>query len=114
MHSQHNTVKDCFSRGLVKEALGQLQGLKRRKKALEMLGAAVQAGLEQQDAAAAAAAVKVQTTKTATATTLTTKLSSKRKLGPDDGESNNKGGEKQSINDVSNHEEPATKRARTD
>jgi hypothetical protein len=36
---------DCFSRGLLREALGQLAGLKRRKMALEMLGAAVQAGL---------------------------------------------------------------------
>lgn len=42
---------DCFSRGLLKEALYQLGGLKRRKLALEMLGAAVQAGLDQQDAA---------------------------------------------------------------
>mmetsp|Transcript_33982 Transcript_33982/g.81674 ORF Transcript_33982/g.81674 Transcript_33982/m.81674 type:complete len:202 (-) Transcript_33982:107-712(-) len=47
---------DCFSRGLLREALGQLAGLRRRKKALEMLGAAVQAGLDQKDAAAAAAA----------------------------------------------------------
>jgi hypothetical protein len=36
---------ECFSRGLLREALGQLAGLKRRKLALEMLGAAVQAGL---------------------------------------------------------------------
>uniref|UniRef100_A0A8J9T7C0 Uncharacterized protein n=1 Tax=Phaeodactylum tricornutum TaxID=2850 RepID=A0A8J9T7C0_PHATR len=36
---------DCFSRGLLQEALGQLAGLKRRKLALEMLGSAVQAGL---------------------------------------------------------------------
>lgn len=36
---------DCFSRGLLREALGQLAGLKRRKLALEMLGAAVQTGL---------------------------------------------------------------------
>jgi len=38
---------DCFSRALLKEALGQLAGLKRRKLALEMLGAAVQTGLRQ-------------------------------------------------------------------
>jgi len=37
---------DCFCRGLLREAMGQLQGLKRRKRALEMLGAAVQKGLE--------------------------------------------------------------------
>mmetsp|Transcript_43897 Transcript_43897/g.48868 ORF Transcript_43897/g.48868 Transcript_43897/m.48868 type:complete len:214 (-) Transcript_43897:598-1239(-) len=40
---------DCFSRGLLKEALGQLAGLKRRKLALEMLGAAIQTGLNQRD-----------------------------------------------------------------
>ena len=37
--------KDCFSRGLLRESMGQLAGLKRRKLALEMLGSAVQAGL---------------------------------------------------------------------
>lgn len=37
---------DCFSRGLLKEARGQLAGLKRRKLALEMLGRAVQTGLK--------------------------------------------------------------------
>jgi len=42
---------DCFSRGLLREALGQLAGLKRRKLALEMLGAAIQNGLDQQNAA---------------------------------------------------------------
>ena len=41
---------DCFSRGLLKEALGQLAGLRRRKLALEMLGAAIQTGLNQRDA----------------------------------------------------------------
>lgn len=40
---------DCFSRGLLREALGQLAGLKRRKLALEMLGAAIQNGLDQQN-----------------------------------------------------------------
>ncbi|KAL3904627.1 MAG: hypothetical protein SGARI_004843 [Bacillariaceae sp.] len=39
---------DCFSRGLLREALGQLGGLKRRKLALEMLGAAVQSGFDAQ------------------------------------------------------------------
>ena len=37
---------DCFTRGLLLESLGQLAGLKRRKLALEMLGKAVQSGLE--------------------------------------------------------------------
>lgn len=41
---------DCFSRGILKEALGQLAGLTRRKLALEMLGAAVQQGINLQDA----------------------------------------------------------------
>lgn len=36
---------DCFARGLLREALGQLAGLKRRKLALELLGAAVAAGI---------------------------------------------------------------------
>ena len=40
---------DCFSRALLKEALGQLAGLKRRKLALEMLGAAVQSGLKKRE-----------------------------------------------------------------
>jgi hypothetical protein len=40
---------DCFSRGLLREAMGQLQGLKRRKRALEMLGAAVQKGLDERE-----------------------------------------------------------------
>jgi hypothetical protein len=38
---------DCFSRGLLKEAMGQFAGLKRRKWALEMLGASVQKGLDE-------------------------------------------------------------------
>lgn len=42
---------DCFSRGLLREALGQLAGLKRRKLALEMLGHAVQSGLNKRLAA---------------------------------------------------------------
>lgn len=36
---------DCFTRGLLKEALGQLAGLKRRKLALGLLGNAVEQGL---------------------------------------------------------------------
>lgn len=43
-----NLNPDCFSRGLLREALGQLAGLKRRKLALELLGAAVQSGLQKQ------------------------------------------------------------------
>ena len=38
---------DCFVRGLFQEALGQLAGLKRRKLALQMLGNAVQVGIQQ-------------------------------------------------------------------
>lgn len=50
---------ECFVRGLLKEALGQLAGLKRRKLALELLGTAVQNGLNTQlrQQAEAAAAV---------------------------------------------------------
>jgi hypothetical protein len=40
---------DCFSRGLLKEALGQLAGLKRRKLALEMLGDTIQKGMNKLD-----------------------------------------------------------------
>lgn len=36
---------ECFSRGLLRESLGQLAGLKRRKLALELLGTAVQSGI---------------------------------------------------------------------
>jgi len=39
-----NLNPDCFSRGLLREAAGQLSGLNRRKQALEMLGSAVQKG----------------------------------------------------------------------
>jgi hypothetical protein len=45
-HHPDGLNPDCFSRGLLREALGQLGGLKRRKLALEMLGAAVQKGLD--------------------------------------------------------------------
>ena len=38
---------ECFARGLLQEAIGQLEGLKRRKVALEGLATAVQQGLEQ-------------------------------------------------------------------
>jgi hypothetical protein len=44
-HHPDGLNPDCFSRGLLREALGQLGGLKRRKLALKMLGAAVQKGL---------------------------------------------------------------------
>jgi hypothetical protein len=36
---------DVFARGLLREALGQLAGLRRRKLALEMLGSAIQSGI---------------------------------------------------------------------
>jgi hypothetical protein len=45
---------DCFVRGLLREALGQLAGLKRRKLALELLGSAVQSGLARKQQRAAA------------------------------------------------------------
>jgi hypothetical protein len=47
---------ECFSRGLLQEAMGQLAGLKRRKRALEMLGFAVQRGIQQRDSEQASAA----------------------------------------------------------
>ena len=40
---------ELFVRGLLREALSQLAGLRRRKVALEMLGNAIQAGLDNQD-----------------------------------------------------------------
>mmetsp|Transcript_21157 Transcript_21157/g.29908 ORF Transcript_21157/g.29908 Transcript_21157/m.29908 type:complete len:192 (-) Transcript_21157:1203-1778(-) len=40
---------DCFSQELLRGALGQLAGLKRRKLALERLGAAVEAGLKKRE-----------------------------------------------------------------
>jgi hypothetical protein len=40
---------DCFSRGLLRESLGQLKGLRRRKLALKMLGEAVHSGLQKKD-----------------------------------------------------------------
>jgi hypothetical protein len=49
---------ECFSRGLLQEAMGQLAGLKRRKRALEMLGFAVQRGIEQRDSEVSAAATE--------------------------------------------------------
>lgn len=44
-----NLNPDCFSRGLLREAVGQLSGLNRRKQALEMLGSAVQKGLDERE-----------------------------------------------------------------
>jgi hypothetical protein len=41
---------ECFTRGLLREALGQLVGLRRRKIALEMLGTAIQNGISKRDA----------------------------------------------------------------
>lgn len=49
---------ECFSRGVLQEAMGQLAGLKRRKRALEMLGFAVQRGIEQRDSEQANTVVK--------------------------------------------------------
>ena len=46
-NKQKQQKTDCFSRGLLSDALEQLAGLKRRKLALEMLGSAVQKGLNE-------------------------------------------------------------------
>ena len=58
MDCQGGLNPDCFSRGLLKEALVQLAGLKRRKLALDMLGDAIEKGMnklnEQGDTPAAA------------------------------------------------------------
>lgn len=45
MDCQGGLNPECFTRGLLKEALGQLAGLKRRKLALDMLGDAIERGL---------------------------------------------------------------------
>jgi hypothetical protein len=67
---------DVFARGLLREALGQLAGLRRRKLALEMLGSAIQSGIQKRkrrkqqllkEAAAAEAASKTATSTTTTA-----------------------------------------------
>lgn len=49
MDCQGGLNPDCFSRGLLKEALGQLAGLKRRKLALDMLGDAIERGMSKLD-----------------------------------------------------------------
>lgn len=40
---------ECFTRGLLREALRQLSGLQRRKVALEMLGKAIQTGMDDKE-----------------------------------------------------------------
>jgi len=40
---------DCFNRGLLKEALRQLAGLRRRKSALEILGDKIESGIKKRD-----------------------------------------------------------------
>jgi hypothetical protein len=69
---------DVFARGLLREALGQLAGLRRRKLALEMLGSAIQSGihrrkrrklLQQQVSETAASGVRSVVTATNTAET---------------------------------------------
>jgi hypothetical protein len=93
---------DCFVRGLLQEALGQLAGLKRRKLALEMLGTAVQSGISkrkiawlQQQEQLALAAISVAPTRTSdaadvAATNELPPLSSKRGRDESDGASGNK------------------------
>lgn len=49
MDCQGGLNPDCFSRGLLKEALGQMAGLQRRKLALDMLGDAIDSGLSKLD-----------------------------------------------------------------
>jgi len=44
-HNLFGLNPDCFIRGLLREALRQLSGLKRRKVALEMLGKAIEKGI---------------------------------------------------------------------
>lgn len=92
---------DCFSRGLLREALGQLAGLKRRKLALEMLGAAIQSGLNQHN----------HTDKEDVAVDSSTGGSQKRKL-----EVNNDQTGKQQQEQQQNAEpgEPAAKKIRTE
>jgi hypothetical protein len=60
---------DCFSRGLLQEALGQLAGLRRRKLALEMLGSAVEKGLRQREDDEEKKKQPLKTTTTGTTTT---------------------------------------------
>mmetsp|Transcript_35408 Transcript_35408/g.53582 ORF Transcript_35408/g.53582 Transcript_35408/m.53582 type:complete len:217 (+) Transcript_35408:78-728(+) len=49
MDSANGLNPDCFARGLLREAMRQLDGLKRRKLALEMLGGAISAGLAKRE-----------------------------------------------------------------
>jgi hypothetical protein len=69
---------ECFSRGVLQEAMGQLAGLKRRKRALEMLGFAVQKGIEQRDSE--------QTSAAATEEVEEAKVSLKREREENEGE----------------------------
>ena len=47
LHHLFGLNPDCFIRGLLREALRQMAGLKRRKVALEMLGKAVEKGMKE-------------------------------------------------------------------
>lgn len=91
---------DCFSRGLLREALGQLAGLKRRKLALEMLGKAIQTGLDQQDA------TKKGENKIASAT----EGSQKRKFEADSSQSE----QQQQQKENAEVDEPSAKKMRTE
>eukprot|EP00548_Thalassiothrix_antarctica_P012876 CAMPEP_0194167840 /NCGR_PEP_ID=MMETSP0154-20130528/2996_1 /TAXON_ID=1049557 /ORGANISM="Thalassiothrix antarctica, Strain L6-D1" /LENGTH=202 /DNA_ID=CAMNT_0038878831 /DNA_START=49 /DNA_END=657 /DNA_ORIENTATION=+ len=51
---------EMFMRGLVREALSQLAGLRRRKVALEMLGSAIETGLEKKKQQSPSGATKTQ------------------------------------------------------
>ena len=83
---------DCFSRALLKEALGQLAGLKRRKLALEMLGAAVESGLKKREAQEAKEFLKKERKKNSSTSTTSPESSVKRKRSEEEKSSSKKGG----------------------
>ena len=104
---------DCFSRGLLKEALGQLAGLRRRKLALEMLGAAIQTGLNQRDADNNSNKEENVNVNVVTATSSSTDGSQKRKLD----DANNEKSiplEEQQQQQQDGGLEPTAKKARTE
>ncbi|KAG7348088.1 hypothetical protein IV203_016793 [Nitzschia inconspicua] len=106
-HHPDGLNPECFSRGLLREALGQLGGLKRRKLALEMLGAAVQAGLDRKDAC------NNQGNATATTTGADSEenvQSNKRKIHQEEEENLKQSGFQQ---DGEGSLEPASKKAKT-
>ena len=75
---------ECFARGLLQEALGQLEGLKRRKSALERLAVAVEAGLETNQSTSAELSSSSTRTATVGATLGPTESSASRKRDRDE------------------------------